>query len=150
MRSAFKDKMYAFFIAQFDASLIILPFIFKRAGWLTCSIMMVILSIAGIFGSILVYQCVRLLLSNYRMRQQGIDFESLLSNFKHIATHGSFTDSNSTPWLSRTFASSTMVSIVRQLYILSLIMCSAIGLILCQYTSDNIFRWLNGGSVYAL
>jgi len=29
-------------------------------------------------------------------------------------------------------------------------MCSAIGLILCQYVTDNIFRWLNHDTVYAL
>ena len=108
------------------------------------------LQLFGIFSSILVYECIRMLLGNYRMRQQGVDFESLIANFKHIATHGSFTANNKTPWLSSTFSSSTMVGIMRQFYLINLILCSAIGLILCQYTADSLFRWINNGSVFAV
>ena len=43
-----------------------------------------------------------------------------------------------------------MVGIIRQLYLLGLILSSAISVILCQYSLDNIFHWLNGGCVYAL
>jgi len=68
-RSVFKDKLYTFFIAQFDASIVVLPFLFKRAGWLTCSLLMLSLSLCGVFSSILVYECIRLLMGNFRMRQ---------------------------------------------------------------------------------
>lgn len=85
------------------------------------------------------------------MRQHGVDFEALLANFKHISTHGSHTTGGgSSPWLSSTFASPTSVGIVRQLYLFYLILTSAIGLVLCQYTVDNLFQWLNGGTIYAL
>ena len=112
-RGPFKDKLYAFFIAQFDASIVVLPFLFRRAGWVTCIVLLLFLQCLGAFASVLVYECIRLLLGNYRMRQQGVDFESLFANFKHIATHGSFTGSQSTPWLSSTFASPAMVSLTR-------------------------------------
>jgi hypothetical protein len=42
-----------------------------------------------------------------------------------------------------------MVSLSRQLFLMGLVLSSAIGLILCQYSVDNLFRWLNG-AVYAL
>ena len=84
------------------------------------------------------------------MKQQGVDFELLLSNFKHIATHGSFTNNNSKPWLSNTFSSSSMVGVIKHLYTISLVMFSVIGLILCQYSMDSFFKWINGGSVYAI
>jgi len=42
-----------------------------------------------------------------------------------------------------------MVGLARQLFLVGLVLSSAIGLILCQYSVDNLFRWLNG-SVYAL
>ena len=150
LRGPFKDKFYSFFISQFDASIVILPFIFKRSGWLFCSMMLCALSSIGVFTSILMYECIRLLLGNFKMKQQGVDFESLIANFKHISTHGSFTASNHTPWLSSSLSSESMVGIIRNLYLASIILSSAIGLILCQYSFDNMYKWLNNGKVFAL
>jgi hypothetical protein len=112
--------------------------------------MMVFLQLLGIFGSVLMYQNVRLLLGNFRMKQQGVDFELLMSNFKHIATHGSFTNNNKKPWLSQTFSSSAMVGVIKHLYTFSLMVFSIIGLILCQYVMDNLFKWVNKGKVFAI
>lgn len=112
--------------------------------------MMVFLQLLGIFSSVLMYENIRLLLGNFRMKQQGVDFELLLSHFKHIATHGAFTNNNQKPWLSQTFSSSAMVGIIKHLYTISLVMFSATGLILCQYAMDNLFKWVNGGKVYAI
>jgi len=42
-RGPFKDKLYAFFIAQFDASIVVLPFLFRRAGWTTCVLLLAVL-----------------------------------------------------------------------------------------------------------
>ena len=128
-----------------------MPFIFKRAGWLTCTFLVGFFASWSFFSSLLIFECVRLLLGNYKMRQQGVDFESMLANFKHIATHGSFTAGGvSKPWLTRTLASPTMVIIIRHLYIVYLILASSIGLILSQYTIDSVFQLMNGGTVYAL
>jgi len=66
--SPFKDKLHAFFISHFDASIVILPFLFKRAGWLTCSGMLCFLAAWSYYTSILMYECIRLLLGNHRMR----------------------------------------------------------------------------------
>lgn len=130
--SAFKDKLYAFFISHFDASLILLPFLFKRAGSLTCSLLIVFFAFWSYFTSILMYECVRMLLGNYHMRQNGVDFELLLANFKHISTHGSHQAFGiSTPWLSYTFTSSAAIGLAKYVYILSMVLQSAIGLILC-------------------
>lgn len=111
---------------------------------------MLALQIFGMFSSILMYQNVRLLLGNFKMNQQGVDFELLLSNFKHIATHGSFTNNSKKPWLSQTVSSSAFIGIIKHLYIISLVLFSVIGLILCQYALDNFFKWLNGGKVFAI
>lgn len=43
-----------------------------------------------------------------------------------------------------------MVGIVKHLFIMSMVLCSAIGLILCQYSMDSLFKWANGGQVYAI
>jgi hypothetical protein len=43
-----------------------------------------------------------------------------------------------------------MVSIIRQLFILSLVMCSTIGLILCFYVADSLFRIANNGTLFAV
>jgi hypothetical protein len=127
----FKDRFYSFFISYFDASILLLPFVFKRAGWLTSSLLMAFFAIWSYFSSLLMFECVRLLLGNYKMRQQGVDFESLISNFKHISSHGSFTAGGvSKPWLTRTLASPSAVIIIRHYYILYLILASSIGLVL--------------------
>ena len=84
------------------------------------------------------------------MRQHGVDFESLLANFKHIATHGSHTGNFKSPWLSNTLAGPSAVSIVRNLYLIYLVLASTISIVLCQYTADMIFEYLNSGSIYAL
>lgn len=144
LRGPFKDKLYSFFIAQFDASVLLLPLLFKRCGWATCTIVLVFLQLLGMFSSVLVYECIRLLLGNYRMKQQGVDFESLLSNFKHIATHGSFTNQSSKPWLSQTMSSSAMVGLMKNLYILGLVLSSMVGLIMCTYTMDNLVKFVRG------
>lgn len=150
-RSVFKDRFYSFFISYFDASIILLPFIFKRAGWLTCSFLMGFFATWSLFSSLLIFECVRLLLGNYKMRQQGVDFESMVANFKHIATHGSFTAGGTfKPWLTRTLASPTSVIIIRHFYIVYLILASSIGLVLSQYTMDSVFQLINGGTNYAL
>ena len=150
-RSVFKERFYSFFLSYFDASVILLPFIFKRSGWLTCAVMMFFLKVWSFFSSLLIFECVRLLLGNYKMRQYGVDYESLIGNFKHIATHGSFTaGGNFKPWLTKTLASPTFVNIIRHMYIIYLILASSIGLILSQYTVDSVFQLVNGGTIYAL
>jgi hypothetical protein len=150
-RSVFKERFYTFFISHFDASILLLPFIFKRAGWLTCGVMMAFFKCWSFFSSLLIFECVRLLLGNYKMRQQGVDFESMIANFKHITTHGSFTAGGSwKPWLTRTLASPASVIIIRHLYILYLILVSSVGLVLSQYTVDSVFQLVNGGTIYSL
>jgi hypothetical protein len=63
----------------------------------------------------------------------------LLANYKHISTYGSHAAfGESSPWLSYTFTSSGAIAIAKYFYILSLLMQSVIGLILCQYTIDNV------------
>ena len=85
------------------------------------------------------------------MRQQGVDFESMIANFKHISTHGSFTAGGTfKPWLTRTLASPTSVLIIRHFYIIYLMLASSIGLVLSQYTMDSVFQLINGGTIYAL
>jgi hypothetical protein len=146
-----KDRFYSFFISHFDASILILPFIFKRAGWLTSSLLVVFFGCWSYYSSLLTYECVRLLLGNYKMRQYGIDFEALIANFKHITTHGSFTAGGRfKPWLSRTIASPTSVLMMRQLYIIYLVLASSMGLVLCLYTVDDLYALMNNGNVYAL
>lgn len=150
-RSPFKEKLYAFFISHFDASLILLPFIFYRAGYMTCILLMAFFALWSCFTSILMFQCIRLLLGNHRMRQNGVDFELLLANFKHVSTHGTHAAFGlSSPWLSYTFTSSAAISLAKYFYILSLLLQSVIGLILCQYTIDNLVQWADGGTAYAL
>lgn len=73
-----------------------------------------------------------------------------MSNFKHIATHGSFTNNNNKPWLSQTFSSSAMVGVIKHLFTLSMMMFSIVGLILSQYVMDTFFKWINGGKVFAI
>jgi hypothetical protein len=149
--SAFKDKLYAFFISHFDASLLLLPFLFKRAGYLTCILILVFFSLWSCFTSILMHECIRMLLGNYRLRQNGVDFELLLSNFKHISTHGSRQALGaSSPWLSYTFTSSAFIGLTKYFYILSMILQSAIGLILSFYTIDNLIAWADGGTSFAI
>jgi hypothetical protein len=37
--------------------------------------------------AISVYECIHLLIGNYRMKQKGVDFEYLIHNFKHITIY---------------------------------------------------------------
>ena len=148
--SPFKDKFYTFFISHFDASLVILPFIFKRAGWVASSGILLFLSIWSYYASLITIECIRLLLENYKMRQHGVDFESLIANFQHIATHGSHTGNLRMPWLSKTLAGPSSIGIIKHLYLTYLILASTIGLVLCQYTADTMFEYLNSGTIYAL
>ena len=114
-------------------------------------VLMLFFALWSYFTSVLMYECVRLLHGNYRMRQNGIDFELLLANYKHISTYGSHAAFGfSSPWLSYTFTSSGAIAIAKYFYILSLLMQSVIGLILCQYTIDNVVQWADGGTAYAL
>lgn len=101
----------------------ILPFLFKRAGWAVCSLVFLVVTLLSYFSCVLVFESTRLLIGNYRMKQK-IDFESLLSS--HMTQK------------------SMAVSFTKQLYLVQLICVSAIGIILSTYTTDNLFEVLFG------
>lgn len=159
--SPFRAKFYTFVNSYFDASILLLPFIFHRAGWLSCTLFLMVLHLWSYFMAIVVYECIHLMIGNFKMKQRGVDFEFLMHNFKHITIYqGSqknllnqsyqdlrgFTD---TPWLSYTLSSHMAVVITRHLYLVSLILLSSIGIVLSQYIFDTLFLWTNAGKTYA-
>ena len=85
--SPFRIKFYSFVNSYFDSSIFLLPLIFHRAGWLTCTILLCLLHLWSYFMAISVYECIQLLIGNFRMKQKGVDFEYLIHNFKHITIY---------------------------------------------------------------
>lgn len=105
-----------------------LPFIIRRAGWVTCSLVFILLTLLSYFCCTLVYESTRLLIGNNRLKQK-VDLDSLLS--------------------SQLTAKSLAVSLTRQLYLAQLICVSTIGIILSTYTADNLFE-VGLGKTFAL
>ena len=95
----------------------------RRAGWVSFSVIITLFTLLSYFTSVLVFESTRLLIGNYKMRQK-IDFESLLSS--HMTQK------------------SLSVVISKQLYLIQLVCLSSIGIILCTYTTDNMFEALIG------
>ena len=52
--------MYAFFVSHFDPATLLLPFVFKRAGWATSCIVLLVLHLWSYYASIAVYETIRL------------------------------------------------------------------------------------------
>ena len=92
-----------------------------------------------------------MLLGNYRMKIQGIDFEFLIANFKQltIPNYLNYVSIFEIPWLSNTLAGPYCVGLVRNLFIAYLVICASIGLVICQYSADYIFEFITEGTIYA-
>jgi len=60
------------------------------------------------------------------MKQEGVDFEMMVSNFRHISTYSGIDVSQSKNPISL----KTMVCIVRYLYIISLLLMSSMSIII--------------------
>ena len=158
--SPFRAKFYTMVISYFDASVLLLPFIFERAGWLNSIVILTILHLWSYYMSIIVYECVHLIQGNYKMKQKGVDFEFLMHNFKHITVYQgllkqqlnqSYQDLKgftSSPWLSYTLSTEMSVFLTRNLFLCSLILLSSIGIVFSQYIIDNLFMWGNLGKTY--
>lgn len=85
--SPFRAKFYTFVNSYFDASIFLLPFIFHRAGWLSCSLFLAVLHLWSYLMAIVVYECIHLMIGNFKMKQKDVDFEFLMHNFKHITIY---------------------------------------------------------------
>ena len=72
----------------------------------------------------------------------------MVSNFRHISTYSGIDVSQSTSW-KNPISLKTMVCIVRYLYMISLLLLSSMSIIIGQYTIDNLFVWINKGTIYA-
>lgn len=102
---------------------VLIPFLIRRAGWATCSLVFLVMTLLSYFSCILILESTRLLIGNYKLKQK-VDFESLLS--AHMTQK------------------SLAVSFTRQLHLVQLILISSIGIILSTYTTDNLFEVLYG------
>lgn len=108
-------------------------------------------SLWSYYSTVVTYESLRLLLGNFKLRRHGVDFECLISNFKHISSHGVMRlGTSGSPWLSKSLASPAFIGIVMYLYTGYLVLASAVGIVLCQYVADNLFEWANGGTVFAI
>ena len=154
-RAVFKQ----FFVSSFDVSVLLMPFIFKRAGWMVAIGVLILAHCWQIITSITIYDNIRLLLGNYRMRLQGIDMEQLLTHFAMVAADYELNDSiDSTTderptktWFQQICAFSTAVKIFRLMYQLSLVMSSVISLVVAVYIADSFFMFINPtGFIYAV
>ena len=61
-------KFYAFFVSHFDPATLLLPFVFKRAGWATSCIVLAVLHLWSYYASVAVFETIRLQLANYKMQ----------------------------------------------------------------------------------
>lgn len=112
------------------------------------------------FSSLIVFDSIRLLHSNFKMRLQGVDIEQLLAHFGMNASEFELNDSMnsdmldekpSTSLMARIFSLRTIVHVMRFLYQMSLILMSVLSLVICTYITDSMFGWLNpNGNVYAV
>jgi hypothetical protein len=70
-----REKFFAFFVASFDASIFLLPMIFRRSGWLVSALILFAAHAWQVTTSVMIHDCIRLMTGNHRMRLQGIDIE---------------------------------------------------------------------------
>mmetsp|Transcript_25460 Transcript_25460/g.24791 ORF Transcript_25460/g.24791 Transcript_25460/m.24791 type:complete len:176 (-) Transcript_25460:339-866(-) len=110
------SKFLVIFNSLFDPSIVLYPYIFHRAGYVTCIGFLIFFSWLSYFTCELVFESTRLLIGNYKMRQK-VDFESLLS--------------------SQMAQKSLAVSFSRTLYIILLIVLATTGIIFSCYTFDS-------------
>ena len=68
--------------------------IFRRCGWLTCVIILFVCHCWQILTSVMIHDCIRLLMGNYRMRLQGVDIEQLLAHYSMVADDCELNDSH--------------------------------------------------------
>jgi hypothetical protein len=108
---------------------VLIPYVVKRSGWLSFSLITLAFSFLSYFSCSLVYESMRLVPGNFKLKQRNQDFESLLS--AHMTSK------------------SLAVILSKHLYLVQLICFSSIGIIISTYTCDNLFEAIFGRT-YAL